>query len=214
VLTNYHVIAVSITHEDEYDHEQMKKVTKEYRENVTVKINEYKDLNVFVGTNHKVATIVAVDKKIDLALLKLEDEHHTFDAARLPKMENYRLDRGEKVYAAGAGLGKPPFLTEGLVGHMQEMIDGHPYILASAPIIFGNSGGALYRKTGNGELDPQSGALYTFNYRYEMIGVPSRLSATGGFFSSSAVTHMGWHIPVQTIIGFLKRNKLENIIAE
>jgi len=80
-------------------------------------------------------------------------------------------------------------MTSGEMAFAEQMIEGYRYQLATAPIIFGNSGGSLFSYS---EVRKQ----------YEMIGVPSRVSASG----FQAVTHMGWSIPTETVNEFLREN--------
>ena len=197
ILTNHHVIAASISIIEYFDQESKSNKKREKFENVQVRFHRYANRNRYTGSDNRLANIVAYDAQADIALLILDDNAPVTNVAIIaPK--DARIDRGERVYAVGAGLGVPPFMTEGRVGSIGHRIDGHPYILASAPIIFGNSGGALFRM--NSE------------YNYEFIGIPSRVSSTGGFFSSTAVTHIGWHIQLDTIREFLERNRLSHII--
>jgi S1-C subfamily serine protease len=191
VLTNHHVIAGAIGFTEEYDAEKRQNVKRERRDAVTVRFHRYADGVRHTGSDNRLAYILAYDALADIALLVLDDESTAFPAARAASVSS-RLDRGERVFAVGAGLGNAPFMTEGILGGSGHRIDGHPYIMATAPIIFGNSGGALYRRAESGD--------------YELIGIPSRVAVRGSLFSSSAVTHIGWHIQLSTVREFLARN--------
>ena len=75
---------------------------------------------------------------------------------------------------------------------------GNNLYLASAPIIFGNSGGALY--------------VYSPRREYELIGVPSMVSAYGW---GNVVTHMAWSRPISEIRIFLRANSYgEKILGD
>mgnify|MGYP003147493118 CR=1 FL=1 len=189
ILTNYHVIADQITIREVWDGMQGKKIKRETREPVTAFWFDYVRCSRSVGTRGRIADIVAHDEQRDLALLRLRDTERGVDriAYILPENESPKL--GQTVWAIGAGLGYPPSMTSGEMAFSEQMINGYRYQLATAPIIFGNSGGALF-------------AYSEDRKQYEMIGVPSRVSATG----FQAVTHMGWSIPTETVSIFLRDN--------
>ena len=189
VLTNFHVVDTAVTVEEEWDPKAQEEVKRERREPVEVLWQEYNDLSAFIGTSGKTADIVAYDRAADLALLKIRDRERgaLHVASLLP--EDRALYMSEPVFAVGGGLGKPPFMSEGVLGYLHEQIEGYPYLLSTAPIIFGNSGGALFR---HGD---HCGC-------YEMIGVPSRVSAS--WFT--VVPHMAWSIAMETVRAFLREN--------
>ena len=65
--------------------------------------------------------------------------------------------------------------------------------MSSAQIIYGNSGGAIFLKdTG------------------EFIGVPSMIAVTG-YMGMSAITHMGFFIPIFRVYNFLEDNVFQFI---
>ena len=59
--------------------------------------------------------------------------------------------------------------------------------LSTSPIIYGNSGGSLY--------------VYSPRNHYELIGVPSMVSAYGW---GTVVSHMAWSRPISEIRLFLR----------
>lgn len=197
ILTNFHVVRNSVQVSEEWDSLKKKNVKKERRTAVTVNWFDYNNCSRNIGTRGQAATIVAYDKTIDLALLKLRNtETGVLPVAHLlPKNSTAYL--ADEVWAVGAGLGQPPFMTRGNISFQDKQIDGYRYLLASAPIIFGNSGGALFR------YSPQ-------RTRYELIGVPSRASAAGW----SIISHMAWSIPMETVRTFLKDNRFGFIVGE
>lgn len=196
VLTNFHVISGAIEEVEEYDYEKREEVKRIRLEPVQILFPLYNDLSKYVGTQGRIADIVAYDARSDLALVLLRDEESRADHVATLMPEDSRLDMGETVWAVGGGLGKPPFISTGILGYMHERIDGYEYHLSTAPIIFGNSGGALYRKSDEG---------------YELIGVPSRVSAVG---FGNAVTHMAWSIKIETIREFLRRKDYGYILGD
>jgi S1-C subfamily serine protease len=189
ILTNYHVIAESIRIREIWSPQKSKKVKRETRSPVTAFWFDYIRCARSVGTRGKIADIVAHDEQRDLALLHLRDYERGVApvAFLLPQDEVPKL--GQRVWAVGAGLGFPPFMTSGEMAFSEQIINGYRYQLATSPIIFGNSGGALFARSSERQ-------------RYEMIGVPSRVSAAG----FQAVTHMGWSIPTETVYKFLREN--------
>ena len=189
ILTNYHVISDQITIREVWDGMKGKKVKRETREPVTAFWFDYVRCSRSVGTRGRIADIVAHDEQRDLALLKLRDTERGVVriAHMLPEEQSPKL--GQTVWAVGAGLGYPPSMTSGEMAFAEQVINGYRYQLATAPIIFGNSGGALF-------------AYSDIRKKYEMIGVPSRVSAAG----FQAVTHMGWSIPTETVHTFLRDN--------
>jgi hypothetical protein len=189
ILTNFHVIARQITLREVWNPLKGEKEKRETREPVTAFWFDYVKCARSVGTRGRIADIVAHDQQRDLALLRLRDTERGVEriAHMLPEDESPKL--GQTVWAIGAGLGFPPSMTSGEMAFAEQMIEGYRYQLATAPIIFGNSGGSLFSYS---EVRKQ----------YEMIGVPSRVSASG----FQAVTHMGWSIPTETVNEFLREN--------
>jgi S1-C subfamily serine protease len=75
------------------------------------------------------------------------------------------------------------------------VIQGYPYLLTTAPIIWGNSGGALFVR---------------HDGRHVLVGVPSRVTAV----FRAPVTHMAWSIPVVTVREFLRENGLGFVLGD
>jgi hypothetical protein len=197
ILTNFHVIARQITLREVWNPLKGEKEKRETREPVTAFWFDYVKCARSVGTRGRIADIVAHDQQRDLALLRLRDTERGVEriAHMLPEDESPKL--GQTVWAIGAGLGFPPSMTSGEMAFAEQMIEGYRYQLATAPIIFGNSGGSLFSYS---EVRKQ----------YEMIGVPSRVSASG----FQVVTHMGWSIPTETMRTFLRDNYYGFIVGD
>ena len=197
ILTNYHVIREQVNIKEVWDGMEGAKVKRETREPVTAFWFDYVRCSRSVGTRGRTADIVAYDQQRDLALLKLRDTERgiVYIAHLLPEDEMPKL--GQTVWAVGAGLGYPPSMTSGEMAFAEQVIDGYRYQLATAPIIFGNSGGALF-------------AYSDSRKQYEMIGVPSRVSAS----NFQVVTHMGWSIPTEAVYTFLRDNFHGFIVGE
>jgi S1-C subfamily serine protease len=197
ILTNHHVIANSVSVRKEWDSKAGKEKDRERRQQVKSLWFDYNFCSMSVGTRGKSAEIVAYDKPADLALLRLIDRERTIDVVADLRPPDSPLQLGTEVYAIGAGLGRPPFTTDGLIAIVDYQMQGYPYIMATAPIIFGNSGGGLFQWSND-------------RGRFELIGVPSKVSAAGW----SAVTHMAWSIPVATVRDFLIANDFGYVVGE
>lgn len=197
VLTNHHVIASAITVKKEWDPKAQKEKKREQRSPVKVLWFDYNEYSREIGTRGQTADIVAYDATLDLALLRTRDTERGVDYAAHFMPEDSSLYLFETSWAVGAGLGKPPFPTVGAISNLDQRISGLTYILSSAPIIFGNSGGALFHWSVEREL-------------YEFIGVPARLSGTW----TGPVTHMAWAIPLTTVRKFLRANSFGFIIGD
>lgn len=197
VLTNHHVIARNIDISEQWDPQAGKNRRVETRTPLELKWYTYNELSKPIGNSAKRARIVAWTKDHDLALLRIADTERGVDhvAHLLPQDEPLHLT--ERVWAVGAGLGRPPFATSGHVSLVDDVLDGLTWTLASAPIIFGNSGGGLFRWS-------------ECRHRYELVGVPSRV-AVAGF--ATVVESMGIAIPMERVYGFLERNCYGPIVA-
>lgn len=192
VLTNHHVIANAIEISEEWDPQENEEVKRERRKPVRLNWFQYNGLSRQIGTSGKIADIVAYDSRADLALLRSRDTEQGVEYVASVLPASAPLFLFESVWAVGAGLGKPPFPTIGVLAGLDEQIDSYRYILGTAPIIFGNSGGALFHWSEARD-------------RYELIGVPAMVSAVG---FGQAVTHMAWSIPTETIREFLVENEI------
>ena len=199
VLTNWHVVASAVQVSEEWDPQKKQKVEKETRRPVKIEIFEYNNYSTSIGTTGRTAQIVGYDKKRDLALLRIDDRERPLEHVATLYPED--MDDGpwifQKAFAVGAGLGKPPFPTQGLLSGFAKDSYGNDLFLASAPIIFGNSGGSGY------VLSPRG--------TYELIGVPSMVSAYGW---CSVVSHMGWWRPITEIREFLRANKYGFVLGD
>jgi len=203
VITNHHVIADSVKIEKKWDPVLKRKVDKEILDTVFVEFFRYNNYSHTVGSFAVEADIVAyseVDGGQDWALLRVRDKENTADWVanmfQLKELENIHIF--DEVYAVGASLGHPPVASDGHISYMDDEIDHYKYWMSSAPTIFGNSGGAVYRWNGD-------------NKQYEYIGIPSRISIQPMGFSADAITHMGYFIPIDRIYNLLEENDYQFI---
>jgi S1-C subfamily serine protease len=196
-LTNHHVVRQAIKIEEVWDPKLGKKIDTEKRNLIRAEWHIYNGYSHMVGSKSSRAEIVAYDAKLDLALLRLIDRERRVTPVAYFLPEDEPIYMFDAVTAVGAGLGEPPFATEGNLAFLDKIIEGEPYFLTTAPIIFGNSGGALFR------YSPE-------RLRYELIGVPSKVSAAGW----QAVSHMSWSIPISTVRDFLRGNCYHPVLDE
>tara|TARA_Y100001970_G_scaffold267676_1_gene357975 strand:- start:4781 stop:5611 length:831 start_codon:yes stop_codon:yes gene_type:complete len=203
VITNHHVISDSVNIEKKWDPVLKRKTDKEKLDTVYVEFFRYNNYSHTVGSFAVEADIVAyseVDGGQDWALLRVRDKENTADwvANVFPLDDIDNVHIFDKSYAVGASLGHPPVASEGMITYMDDEIDSYKYWMSSAPTIFGNSGGAVYRWSGTRK-------------QYEYIGIPSRISIQPMGFSADAITHMGYFIPIERVYKLLEENNYQFI---
>lgn len=90
------------------------------------------------GTVHSVTHVVAFDKELDLAILKINLKTPDY-----LETTGRQIEKGEVVYALGSSLGLEGTFTTGLVSTVSREVEGQNYIQISAAVSPGNSGGPL-----------------------------------------------------------------------
>ena len=203
VITNHHVISDSVHVEKKWDPVLKRKVDKEILDTTYVEFFRYNNYSHTVGSFAVEADIVAyseVDGGQDWALLRVRDKENTADwvANMFPLDDIENVHIFDDCFAVGASLGHPPVASNGMITYMDDEIEHYKYWMSSAPTIFGNSGGAVYRWSGNRE-------------KYEYIGIPSRISIQPMGFSADAITHMGYFIPIDRVYKLLDDNDYQFI---
>ena len=195
VITNHHVVAPAIHVVRKWDNALGKYVHYEKNDQVKVEIFSYLKDGKMVLPQPVQADIVAYNGDEDLAILELYNYPMQVLNTTTLLPEDQSLHLFQEVYAVGASLGEDPFSTRGEIADLEELIEGKVYVMATAQIIFGNSGGAIFVR-GTDE-----------NYYY--VGVPSRIRVTR---FGQAMTHMGYFIPPKRIRKFIKRHKLDFLL--
>src|SRR6266545_6827813 len=155
LITNFHVI--------------------ENETQISVEVYHQKD-GALERKAYKQVKIIAINKFVDLALLKIEDK----DAprfARVPLGDSDTLSVGERVFAIGSPLGLERTVTEGIVSTKTRPMQGELYLQTTAQINPGNSGGPL------------------FNLKGEVTGVTNMKVFGEG---------LGFAIPIENVKYFLK----------
>jgi S1-C subfamily serine protease len=186
-LTNHHVVEDAIRVEKIFDPQAGKYRTRDYRDLVQVEVMAYKNRSTITARTTAEAEIMAYNEKRDVALLRLKaNQEFPFVAKLLPAEQAREVHIFDKLFVVGCGLGQPPFPTDGMLTGKDVQIDYMPYWQTSAPSIYGNSGGAVFLAR-----------------TLEMMGIPSRISVSGGMFGRDAITHIGYFCPPQEIQKFL-----------
>ena len=203
VITNQHVIADSVHLEKKWDPVLKRKVDKEILDTVNVEFFRFNNYSHTIGSFAVEADIVAyseVEGGQDWALLRVRDKENEADyvANMFPLEDLDNIHIFDETYAVGASLGHPPVASNGMITYMDDEIEHYKYWMSSAPTIFGNSGGAVYRWSGNRK-------------QYEYIGIPSRISIQPMGFSADAITHMGYFIPIDRVYKLLEDNDFQFI---
>jgi S1-C subfamily serine protease len=203
IITNQHVIDDSVHIEKKWDPVLKRKVDKEILDTVYVEYFKYNNYSHTVGSFAVEADIVAyseVDGGQDWALLRMRDTENKADwvANMFPLEDIENVHIFDECYAVGASLGHPPVASNGMITYMDDEIEHFKYWMSSAPTIFGNSGGAVYRWSSNRK-------------KYEYIGIPSRISIQPMGFSADAITHMGYFIPIDRVYQLLEDNDYQFI---
>ncbi|MBI5042259.1 MAG: DegQ family serine endoprotease [Nitrospirae bacterium] len=158
ILTNNHVI--------------------EDAEEIMIRLNDEREFK---------AKVIGKDKKIDIALLKIEDK------GELPIAElgdSDKLEIGEWVLAIGNPFGLGHTVTAGIVSAKGRVIGAGPYddfIQTDASINPGNSGGPL------------------FNMKGEAVGINTAITASG--------QGIGFAIPINTVKNLLPQLEKEGKIT-
>lgn len=131
------------------------------------------------SATHVSAELIYADPSIDLALLKTKENKVLVPVT----MELREPDPGEDVYAIGNSKGEGLCIVEGIVSDTHRLVAGNEYVMISAPVTNGNSGGPVFNAAGN------------------LIGIVQSGRAD--------VSAMNYAIPVDVIQAFLSKAKKE-----
>ncbi len=93
---------------------------------------------------YSVKSVLAFDKKIDLAVLNIDDAIDLTGAVICCNP----LTAGDIVYAVGTPRGMIASISSGVVSYANRVIDGVSYVQHDASVTHGNSGGALINRFG------------------------------------------------------------------
>ena len=196
IATCQHVVANNIKVETKFDPRVGYDIKKETRIPVEVEFFYYDKLSICQGVSGSVkADIKAYDVDGDIAILETRRNAPVEWVAYLfPKDKEAEVHVFDDVWACGAALAHEPIATHGIINFMNELIDqGVEYWMSSAQIIFGNSGGAIFRYS-------------VERKRYEFLGMPARISVSVAGFLPDPITHMGFFVPMPRIYKLLEDN--------
>jgi len=187
ILTNHHVVDGLISIEKRWS-TLLKRELKDDKFGIPrVDFFRYQWEARSVGATNIDADIMAYDPDEDLALLKVRDTSFDPQVAKIyPRSEEPKLRVTMPVYSVGAALASPPIMTGGFLSQFGQDIALREFWLSTAPIIFGNSGGATFLADS-----------------HELIGVPARIAVTQSMFSADAITHVNYIIPITRVWQFL-----------
>ncbi len=128
------------------------------------------------------AEVIYVDPETDLALLKTEQN----DDLCPVNFSQRAVEHGDRVYAIGNSKGEGLCIVEGIVSDPARKLDGKSYLMVSAPVTNGNSGGPVFDDNG------------------DLIGIVAR--------GRKDVASMNYAIPIDTIRRFISDvERLEDI---
>lgn len=193
VLTNHHVIKPLIKVEKTWNSLRQRFIMKENNEFADVELFSYSNGGHTVVRTPVKAEIVAWNEQEDMAILKLKYPFQVKHVAKiLPPDRNLSLF--QEVYAVGCPLLIDPLFSHGEVTALRHLLETKEFTVASANIIWGNSGGALYAKFPDG---------------WYLSGIPSQVSIAGFF---QAVTYLGYHITPERIHKFIKGEELDFLV--
>lgn len=100
-------------------------------------------VKLYGGAEYAVAKILAYDMAADLALIKIDLVGNSY-----LKMSAADVKTGDPVYALGSPLGIDDIFTDGVVANPSKRINGSNFIVFTAPVSPGNSGGPLVNSKG------------------------------------------------------------------
>jgi S1-C subfamily serine protease len=192
VVTCHHVVEDAIQFVSKWSSIAQRNVTVEDRQPVFVEIFKYEKLSRCVGSISLNADIIAWDKNLDIALLKIRCEDEFKHIANLyPKGKEDDIKLGRPLVTCGCSLGHEPIFTLGNIVAKHDIIENKEYWMSTANSIFGNSGGAVFLAD-----------------TYEYIGITARITTLQLGFGIDVVTWMGFFVPIPSIYSFFNDNFL------
>jgi S1-C subfamily serine protease len=190
VVTCHHVVEEAIKFVKKWSSISKKDITVEANELVRVELFKYEKLSRCIGGTTLDAEIVAYDKPLDVALLKVKCSDKVEHVAKLfPREKGDDIKLGTSMISCGCSMAHNPFFTFGSLTSKGDQIEAKEYWMTSANIIFGNSGGPVFLED-----------------TYEYIGNTARVASVQLGFGVDIITWMGFFIPIDSIYRFLEEN--------
>ena len=193
ILTANHVIDELCKVKGQWDPMLGKDVKKELRKKCDVDIFRWEKISDATGATSIEADIVARDRLMDVALLKLRTAKEITPVAKIFTDLLDEIKIGDEIIVCGATMGVPPLITKGTISLTNIEIDNYDYLLTTAPSYFGVSGGSTFRRDRE-------------NNNYELIGMPARISVNMMGLSPDPIVFMGYSVRIDNILKFLSRN--------
>lgn len=184
ILTNYHVIIGAMDYEIVLDNPD------EFGKVIVTIFNW--DNGLIIGSETTTGMVVSFDKDADLALIGIRTTFVLPTATLAVKEEFDGLRRFDEVISAGCPFGRNPIHSVGEISDLKAIIDDESFVMSTASIRFGNSGGGLFHE---------------FKGRWKLIGVPSKIYNGYGV----PVWDMSFAIPAPSFISFLKSSNAGKI---
>jgi len=196
VITCHHVVAKNIEIKPKFDQRVGFNIKRMSLTPVKVEFFYYENLSQCKGSAGSCkADILAFDEDTDIALLELRRSNKPVDyvAKLLPKEKVKVVHIFDKVWACGAAKGHEPIVTQGIINFLNEPMEHSvEYWMSNAQIIFGNSGGSMFR--------------YSLSRKhFEYVGIPARIVVDLKGFSADAITHMGFFVPITKVYKLLDK---------
>lgn len=155
VLTNAHVVMLNVYESG----------PKEAAETITI---NYKD------SDEIRAQLLAVNPAEDMAILAVEQP-----ARSVAKIAKKMPETGEVIYAVGNSAGAGMCILEGIVADQLRQVDGNSFMMVSANIVGGNSGGPIFSTAGEvvGVVTLGSKTAVAMNYAIPIPRIEAFISA-------------------------------------
>lgn len=188
VLTCHHVVDDAIKFIEKWSPLARRMIKDEDRAEVQVEVFEYEGVSRLVGGTTYQAEIMAWDKEMDIALLRIKTgKKFPYVAEMYPKGKEDEILLGTPTVAVGCSLGHEPIICYGNLTGKHDRIENKEYWLSTANTIFGNSGGAEFLRD-----------------THEYVGITARVSGIQLGFSVDIITWMGFFVPITTVYNFLE----------
>jgi len=142
-------------------------------------------------------TVTYFEEPQDLAVVFVPNVH----ARTAALARDYTPRVFDEVWKVGAGIGHPPFPTRGVVSLPRVPEYGVDYMMVTAPVVNGDSGG---------------GVFVLRNGRYELIGLVDSLGDVKTaipmtpYLSQLLVWHIAYIKPMSRVVPFLRRAGFKN----
>jgi len=196
ILTCHHVVADAISVEEKWDSVIKKDRKREVLKPITIEFFQWDSVPhgkspLTAGTT---GDIVAYSQEHDMALIHLDLKERPVIASLLDPDSIENVVPGSPAVAVGCALLHDPIMTQGIITHQGDIIEGVDYWMSNSSIVMGNSGGAMFTQVGS---------------NFKFIGVPSRVAVIG---FGDVVTHLGYFSPISRVYRFFKEQVYEFLI--